>query len=203
MNSIQCVCNFCPHAAALLIKGPTKPILEGQQFAVECLYSDPEVNISQVHLEMFSKVVFIVGTNFTSYVNAPNEIFASLVMYTANLKTVYWPCSCIFFPSVHEKMASLLSATLVPWLWSRNPEDSAQLGDVHLSCKQRIWWFLSLRVSCQKCNCTRQLLPGSGHQSPVWVTLTLKDVCSYVKLDFSPANYPEFWAWASFHQPLF
>lgn len=56
VKSTQSICNFCPHAAALLIKGPTKPILEGQQFTVECMYSDTEFNISQVHLEVFSKV---------------------------------------------------------------------------------------------------------------------------------------------------
>lgn len=67
-------------------------------------------------------------------------------------------------------MASLLSAILVSWLWYRNPEDFKQLGHVHLSSKQHIWWFLSLCVSCQKCNRTRQLLRGSGHQSPMWVT---------------------------------
>ncbi|XP_056879203.1 uncharacterized protein si:ch211-79k12.1 isoform X10 [Takifugu flavidus] len=41
--------------ATLLIKGPTGPILEGEQITLECLYSDAEFNISQVHIEMFSK----------------------------------------------------------------------------------------------------------------------------------------------------
>lgn len=56
MWSIKPICNFCPHAATLLIKGPTKPILEGDPITLECLYSDSEFNISQVHIEMFSKV---------------------------------------------------------------------------------------------------------------------------------------------------
>ncbi|XP_034554650.1 uncharacterized protein si:ch211-79k12.1 [Notolabrus celidotus] len=41
--------------ATLLIKGPTEPILEGDRITLECLYSDSEVNISQVHFEVFSK----------------------------------------------------------------------------------------------------------------------------------------------------
>uniref|UniRef100_A0A3Q3WAC5 Ig-like domain-containing protein n=1 Tax=Mola mola TaxID=94237 RepID=A0A3Q3WAC5_MOLML len=39
----------------LLIKGPTKPVLEGESVTLECLSSDPELNISQVHFEIFSK----------------------------------------------------------------------------------------------------------------------------------------------------
>ncbi|TKS82346.1 Peroxidasin [Collichthys lucidus] len=39
--------------ATLLIKGPTEPILEGAMFKLECLYSDSEFNISQVHFEIF------------------------------------------------------------------------------------------------------------------------------------------------------
>ncbi|XP_031145052.1 uncharacterized protein si:ch211-79k12.1 [Sander lucioperca] len=41
--------------ATLLIKGPTQPVLEGEQFTLECLYSDSELNISEVHFEVFSK----------------------------------------------------------------------------------------------------------------------------------------------------
>uniref|UniRef100_A0A3Q3JV87 Ig-like domain-containing protein n=1 Tax=Monopterus albus TaxID=43700 RepID=A0A3Q3JV87_MONAL len=37
-------------------KGPTEPVLEGQPIQLECLYSDSELNISQVHFEVFSKV---------------------------------------------------------------------------------------------------------------------------------------------------
>lgn len=48
--------NLCPHAATLLIKGPTQPVLEGQAVTLECRYSDSEFNISQVRFEVFSKV---------------------------------------------------------------------------------------------------------------------------------------------------
>ncbi|XP_034730777.1 uncharacterized protein si:ch211-79k12.1 isoform X2 [Etheostoma cragini] len=41
--------------ATLLIKGPTQPVLQGEEFTLECLYSDSELNISQVHFEVFSK----------------------------------------------------------------------------------------------------------------------------------------------------
>ncbi|KAA8591735.1 uncharacterized protein si:ch211-79k12.1 [Etheostoma spectabile] len=41
--------------ATLLIKGPTQPVLEGEELTLECLYSDSELNISQVHFEVFSK----------------------------------------------------------------------------------------------------------------------------------------------------
>ncbi|XP_073341979.1 cell surface glycoprotein MUC18 [Pagrus major] len=41
--------------ATLLIKGPTEPILEGESITLECLISDSELNISQVHFEIFSK----------------------------------------------------------------------------------------------------------------------------------------------------
>lgn len=54
--SITRICNLCPHAATLLIKGPTQPVLEGERITLECLYSDSELNISQVHFEVFSKV---------------------------------------------------------------------------------------------------------------------------------------------------
>lgn len=56
LRSITCVCTLCPHAATLLIKGPTEPVLEGESVTLECLYSDSEFNISQVHFEIFSKV---------------------------------------------------------------------------------------------------------------------------------------------------
>ncbi|CAJ1062679.1 uncharacterized protein si:ch211-79k12.1 [Xyrichtys novacula] len=41
--------------ATLLIKGPTEPVLEGERITLECLLSDSELNISQVHFEVFSK----------------------------------------------------------------------------------------------------------------------------------------------------
>ncbi|XP_042280137.1 uncharacterized protein si:ch211-79k12.1 [Thunnus albacares] len=41
--------------AALLIKGPTEPVLEGDLVTLECLYTDSEHNISEVHFEVFSK----------------------------------------------------------------------------------------------------------------------------------------------------
>ncbi|XP_037639846.1 uncharacterized protein si:ch211-79k12.1 [Sebastes umbrosus] len=41
--------------ATLLIKGPTEPVLEGDSITLECLYSDSEHNISQVHFEVFSQ----------------------------------------------------------------------------------------------------------------------------------------------------
>ncbi|TNN89164.1 Cell surface glycoprotein MUC18 [Liparis tanakae] len=42
-------------AATLLIKGPSEPVLEGEHVTLECLYSDSELNISQVHFEVFSQ----------------------------------------------------------------------------------------------------------------------------------------------------
>ncbi|XP_022048081.1 carcinoembryonic antigen-related cell adhesion molecule 18 [Acanthochromis polyacanthus] len=41
--------------ATLLIKGPMEPVLEGDTITLECQYSDSELNISQVHFEVFSK----------------------------------------------------------------------------------------------------------------------------------------------------
>ncbi|XP_049439207.1 uncharacterized protein si:ch211-79k12.1 [Epinephelus fuscoguttatus] len=41
--------------ATLLIKGPTEPVLEGDSVTLECLYEDSELNVSQVHVEIFSK----------------------------------------------------------------------------------------------------------------------------------------------------
>ncbi|XP_076594140.1 B-cell receptor CD22 [Chaetodon auriga] len=41
--------------ATLLIKGPTEPVLEGEMITLECLYQDSELNVSQVHFEIFSK----------------------------------------------------------------------------------------------------------------------------------------------------
>ncbi|XP_037310928.2 uncharacterized protein si:ch211-79k12.1 [Pungitius pungitius] len=43
------------NSASLLIKGPTQPVLDGESFTLECMSSDPERNISQVHFEEFSK----------------------------------------------------------------------------------------------------------------------------------------------------
>lgn len=50
------ICYVCPHAASLVIKGPTEPVLEGDTVTLECLYTDSDLNISQVHFEVFSKV---------------------------------------------------------------------------------------------------------------------------------------------------
>ncbi|KAM7383184.1 hypothetical protein PAMP_002857 [Pampus punctatissimus] len=41
--------------ATLLIKGPTQPVLEGETVTLECLYSESEHNISQVHFEVFTR----------------------------------------------------------------------------------------------------------------------------------------------------
>uniref|UniRef100_A0A8C7W2G0 Si:ch211-79k12.1 n=1 Tax=Oncorhynchus mykiss TaxID=8022 RepID=A0A8C7W2G0_ONCMY len=41
--------------AALVIKGPDKPVLENDEVTLECLLSDSELNTSQVHFEKFSK----------------------------------------------------------------------------------------------------------------------------------------------------
>ncbi|XP_040900616.1 carcinoembryonic antigen-related cell adhesion molecule 18 [Toxotes jaculatrix] len=43
--------------ATLLIKGPTSPVLEGDSITLECLYTDSELNISQVRFEIFSKYI--------------------------------------------------------------------------------------------------------------------------------------------------
>ncbi|XP_061573212.1 uncharacterized protein si:ch211-79k12.1 [Cololabis saira] len=40
---------------SLTIKGPTQPVLEGDMVTLECLYSDTDLNISQVHFEYFSQ----------------------------------------------------------------------------------------------------------------------------------------------------
>lgn len=50
------ICYVCPHAASLVIKGPTEPVLEGDTVTLECLYTDSDLNISQVHFEVYSKV---------------------------------------------------------------------------------------------------------------------------------------------------
>ncbi|KAM4579935.1 uncharacterized protein PAE49_005010 [Odontesthes bonariensis] len=39
----------------LIINGPTEPVLEGEPVTLECLYTDSDLNISQVHFEYFSK----------------------------------------------------------------------------------------------------------------------------------------------------
>lgn len=39
-----------------MIKGPTEPVLEGDIVTLECLYTDGDLNISQVHFEYFSEV---------------------------------------------------------------------------------------------------------------------------------------------------
>lgn len=41
--------------ASLVIKGPTEPVLEGDTVTLECLYTDSDLNISQVHFEVYSK----------------------------------------------------------------------------------------------------------------------------------------------------
>ncbi|XP_029308218.1 uncharacterized protein LOC115021733 [Cottoperca gobio] len=41
--------------ATLLIKGPSQQLLEGDPVTLECLYSDSDLNISQVHFESFSE----------------------------------------------------------------------------------------------------------------------------------------------------
>ncbi|XP_041648869.1 uncharacterized protein si:ch211-79k12.1 [Cheilinus undulatus] len=41
--------------ATLLIKGPTQPVLEGDSVTLECQYTGSDLNISQVHFEVFSK----------------------------------------------------------------------------------------------------------------------------------------------------
>lgn len=50
------ICYVCPHAASLVIKGPSEPVLEGDAVTLECLYTDSDLNISQVHFEVYSKV---------------------------------------------------------------------------------------------------------------------------------------------------
>ncbi|XP_028986037.1 uncharacterized protein si:ch211-79k12.1 [Betta splendens] len=41
--------------AALLIKGPTEPVLEGQSVTIECRYANSEFNISEVQFQMLYK----------------------------------------------------------------------------------------------------------------------------------------------------
>lgn len=53
--------------ATLLIKGPSKPVVKGQLFKLECMYSDSEFNISQVHFEVFSKYMQSWRTVFEGF----------------------------------------------------------------------------------------------------------------------------------------
>lgn len=48
--------NLCPHAAKLLIKGPNETVVMGDTVALDCMYSDSELNVSQVHFEVFYEV---------------------------------------------------------------------------------------------------------------------------------------------------
>ncbi|XP_067093299.1 cell surface glycoprotein MUC18 [Osmerus mordax] len=41
--------------AALMIQGPAQPVLEGEQVTLECLISESDLNISQVHFERYAK----------------------------------------------------------------------------------------------------------------------------------------------------
>lgn len=41
--------------ATLLLIGPPEPVLEGETFILECLFTDSELNISLVHFETYSK----------------------------------------------------------------------------------------------------------------------------------------------------
>ncbi|XP_071324706.1 cell surface glycoprotein MUC18 [Trachinotus anak] len=64
--------------ATLLIKGPTQPVLEGDRITLECLYSDSELNISQVHFEIFSKYMQtwhpVVDLDFRSWCFSRREV---------------------------------------------------------------------------------------------------------------------------------
>ncbi|KAM6910155.1 cell surface glycoprotein MUC18 [Xenentodon cancila] len=50
---------------SLIIKGPTQPVLEGDMVTLECLYSDTDLNISQVHFEYFSQYMDTWRTVFS------------------------------------------------------------------------------------------------------------------------------------------
>lgn len=47
---------FYCSSASLEVKGPTEPILEGQDVTLECLDTESELNMSTVHFERLSKV---------------------------------------------------------------------------------------------------------------------------------------------------
>lgn len=47
---------LCPSAAALIIKGPTEPVLDGQKIVLECQYTDSEHNITDVYFQRALKV---------------------------------------------------------------------------------------------------------------------------------------------------
>lgn len=42
--------------AVLEVKGPSEPVLEGQDVTLECVDTESELNMSTVHFQRFSKV---------------------------------------------------------------------------------------------------------------------------------------------------
>lgn len=55
-NSILFCFIICCFSGSLEVKGPSEPILEGQDVTLECVDSESELNMSTVHFQRFSKV---------------------------------------------------------------------------------------------------------------------------------------------------
>ncbi|XP_070823258.1 B-cell receptor CD22 [Chaetodon trifascialis] len=86
--------------ATLLIKGPTEPVLEGEMVTLECLYQDSDLNISQVHFEIFSKYMQSWHPVWErSWCLRPVQIVKtadSLVLYISSARSFYeGPYRCV------------------------------------------------------------------------------------------------------------
>lgn len=101
-EALTCISTLCPHAAALLIKGPTEPVLEGKSITLECLYSDSEFNISQVHFEVFSKVRAAVA-------NCSGRNDPRLTVTLADLSTAVQYSFLLMFELFYDTYGSIYS----------------------------------------------------------------------------------------------
>ncbi|XP_038566865.1 uncharacterized protein si:ch211-79k12.1 [Micropterus salmoides] len=86
--------------ATLLIKGPTQPVLEGESITLECLYSDSELNISQVHFEVYSKYMqgwrSVWERSWCSYMMQIERTAESLVLSISHAGRYYeGPYRCV------------------------------------------------------------------------------------------------------------
>lgn len=69
-------CFVCLRSSAyLMVKGPSEPVLEGQDVSLECVDTDSKMNMSSVHFERFSKV-----RPFTQ------KLFLYTILYTIKLQ---------------------------------------------------------------------------------------------------------------------
>lgn len=118
-QSKKIICNLCPFAATLVIKGPTKSVVAGESVEIECLYTDSEFNISQVRFEFSYDVSGYMSSSAATLLSPKSSLSLMQQLFKHTKWCLFkmlnqWEMNHIFSPHKHAQTFRWTSTNEIP-----------------------------------------------------------------------------------------